>query len=183
MEGIEFHDTTLIGFIIRDSFQIFINANDCIVVAKFYDNEFWDNKTICGEDMFLYNYLEKMKINPFKINILAPALNSIFREIGKNSDENGMVGSETFQTIVRERIKEDALESKIKEKKITNTLNCLYGKRGEFERITNGIKETWEKSSNRRLNGMYFLIGLQVFFTQYGTYVKYSWDIMEPITC
>lgn len=30
---------------------------------------------------------------------------------------------------------------------------------------------------------LYGFFWLQIFFTQYGTYYEYSWDIMEPICC
>ena len=49
--------------------------------------------------------------------------------------------------------------------------------------IKKEVAESFAKKTQNRLRMIYGLILSQTAFTQYGTYMYYSWDIMEPITC
>ena len=40
-----------------------------------------------------------------------------------------------------------------------------------------------EQHAVRRARQFVSIFVLQFFLTQYGTYIMFSWDIMEPITC
>jgi len=59
----------------------------------------------------------------------------------------------------------------------------LYKKKSHYDQIKIDTREYYQLRSSKRLKRLYYLIGLQIAFTQWGSYYKYSWDIMEPITC
>lgn len=49
--------------------------------------------------------------------------------------------------------------------------------------IMTEIDKRATRSANRWIRSFWQILLGQFFFTQYGTYYLYSWDIMEPITC
>jgi hypothetical protein len=56
-------------------------------------------------------------------------------------------------------------------------------KREKFETEKEKIVQQLEKKANRRLKFIFSFIFTQILATQYGTYVAFSWDIIEPVTC
>ena len=120
---------------------------------------------------------------PFKREILSPFITKLIYEIEKGADGKGDISAENYKTIIRERIKADILQSKRYKERLNELLSVLSEKKKVYNSMKESVRDSWQQSSNRRLKALYYLIGAQMLFTQYGTYIKYSWDIMEPITC
>ena len=136
------------------------------------------------EDESIEKFLdEKVQINPFKREVMSPFLTNILHEVEKNSDENGQLASETLVTIIREALKTGALDANIREQTHEQFLQVLKKKQNFYDQIRQDIYDSYKLKSHKRLKRLYFLIGFQMAFTQWGTYYKYSWDIMEPLTC
>ena len=66
---------------------------------------------------------------------------------------------------------------------IDEILETLYKKRDFLNQIKDEAVSASSNKSKRRIKALFYLIFAQMAFTQYGTYVKYSWDILEPICC
>jgi len=45
------------------------------------------------------------------------------------------------------------------------------------------IDKRADRTSKRVVTGFFSIILSQFLLIQYGTYIAFSWDIMEPITC
>jgi flagellar motility protein MotE (MotC chaperone) len=89
----------------------------------------------------------------------------------------------TLANIIKSEIQEDTLKSKDDLILLENMLGTLYKKRDFMKNLEKEAKENSANLGKRRVKFLFYLIGAQMAFTQYGTYVKYSWDILEPICC
>jgi hypothetical protein len=136
------------------------------------------------EDQEIDHLLDtKVQINPFKREVMSPFITNILHEVSKNSDANSQIASETLITIVREAIKTGALDANIRSQTHSQFLQVLKKKKNFYDQIKADIYSSYKAKSHKRLKRLYYLIGFQIAFTQWGTYYKYSWDIMEPLTC
>lgn len=103
------------------------------------------------------------------------------------SEINQTSGDKIDSNFVRVSIKKILGEISLKEKNYENDLDsqliCINKKIENLESKKNLIAEELDKKGKKRVNYfLTFLIG-QIALIQYGTYVAFSWDIMEPITC
>lgn len=198
-DKVEFHDSTPWFYVLRDQFYLVINDNKTVAVRNFQvnlstphlilfnfpkENEFWPVLAVNQEDQSIDHLLDqKIQINPFKREVMSPFVTNILHEIEKNSDANSQIASETLITIVREAIKTGALDATLREATHSQFLEVLKKKQDFYDKIKQDIYQSYKAKSHKRLKRLYYLIGLQIVFTQWGTYYKYSWDIMEPLTC
>lgn len=100
----------------------------------------------------------------------------------KNLPSEKINGS--FLTItVKKLLGEMALKEKTYEKDLDLQVNCLEN-RLKYLRIKQqeAIKD-YEKKGKKRVNYFLAFLTAQIALIQYGTYVAFSWDIIEPITC
>lgn len=86
-------------------------------------------------------------------------------------------------SIIRGEVQKDALHSKKDFILIEDILNTLYRKREFLLSLKQEAIADSDNQAKRRVRALFYLIFAQIMFTQYGTYVKYSWDILEPICC
>lgn len=113
--------------------------------------------------------------------IISNFLRKLMSEINQTS------GDKIDSNFVRVSIKKILGEISLKEKNYENDLDsqliCINKKIENLESKKNLIAEELDKKGKKRVNYfLTFLIG-QIALIQYGTYVAFSWDIMEPITC
>ena len=62
-------------------------------------------------------------------------------------------------------------------------MDCLQKKLARIMQNKEIISKKLEKKGIRRVNMFLSMLLGQIALIQYGTYVAFSWDIMEPITC
>jgi len=77
----------------------------------------------------------------------------------------------------------ETLKSKNSSEKIDSKLNFLKNKLQLLEEIKKEVDSKLTLKAQKRTKRFSALIFAQVLLVQYGTYVAFSWDIMEPITC
>jgi hypothetical protein len=116
-----------------------------------------------------------------KKNILSNFVTQVSNELLNIKDSNGNVSIGTLATIIKLKIQKDTHTSSNNLFISRKILNSLYLKRDSLNEVKESRISDLKKSSQRRLKALYSLIALQMLFTQWGTYVQYSWDIMEPI--
>jgi hypothetical protein len=114
---------------------------------------------------------------------LSNFVSELTNELLKVKDSNGNVSMGVLASLIRLKVQRDAFKSKNEGNVIKEILSTLYTKRRVLNKLKKDRIGALKTRSNRRLKGLYTLIGLQMFFTQWGSYVQYSWDIMEPIAC
>lgn len=180
---IEYHDTTPLFFVMRDQFYIQINNNQTIAVRNFQENEFWPIQSINLQSEAIEEYQKNaIALNPIKREVMSPFVSRVYYEIEKEAVET-QITSNAVKSVVREVIKHHTQHISNKKDLYREFLKVLYKKKDHYDQIKLDIRESYKLKSHKRLKRLFYLIGLQIVFTQWGCYYKYSWDIMEPITC
>jgi len=78
---------------------------------------------------------------------------------------------------------EIALKEKIIEKDLEMQVNLLETKIQNLKVTTEKITNLLEAKGKKRVKWFLGFLTAQIALIQYGTYVAFSWDIIEPITC
>ena len=181
-EGLPFHDTTPLKFITEDSFSIVINETDKYYVMKFEDEDILDNYSMRIRDGMLQDILVSFGSSDSKRGILCPLVNQIVDDILKQKNSQGKISGYNVRKIIENKIMMDSIDIKNELATVEQLIVVLENKKQLLTTIREEAERKIEVKSKRRLKMLYSLILAQMAFTQYGTYVKYSWDIMEPIT-
>lgn len=182
-EGYSYHDSTPLDFITEESFCISVNNTDHYMVLKFEDEDIFDNEGQRLRDMPMQQLLASLGSTIPKRAIISNFVNQIVDEILKNKGSNGKINGYTLRRIIEGKIQQDALAISTETAMVNQLLAVLHEKKKVLEEIKDTISVKFAKRAKRRVNFLYALVLSQIAFTQYGTYVKYSWDIMEPICC
>ncbi len=180
-EGIPFHDCTPIKHIMEDSFSIVLNNTDHFMVLKFADEDIFDNDFQRARDIPTLQMLKELGCTQAKRSILSNFANQVIDEVLKVKNSQGKINGHTLQKIIEGKVQADSLRIKMELDKIEQMLKVLYQKKASILEIKSAVEEKFSARSKRRLKALYSLIIFQMMFTQWGTYVKYSWDVMEPI--
>lgn len=125
-----------------------------------------------------------MGATEYKTDVLSKFIYGLTKEILKAKDcDKNTVTLGVLTSAIKGRILKDSNTAKTKREEIDQILNILLKKKDLMLKVKNDRIEELKKRSSRRLYSLYAFIFVQMMFTQYGTYVRYSWDIMEPICC
>lgn len=85
--------------------------------------------------------------------------------------------------IIRESLHQHAESVRSERKLLRTQLDILKQQLEPQERIMAECKHHGMVVARRYINAFAGIIGFQYFLTQYGTYVAFSWDIIEPFSC
>lgn len=180
-DGIPFHDCTPVKHILEDSFSLVLNNTDHFMVLKFAEEDIFDNDFQRARDIPTMQMLRELGCTQAKRSILSNFANQVIDEILKVKSSEGKINGHTLQKIIEGKIQADSLRIKTEVDRIEQMLKVLYQKKSSILEIKGAVEEKFAARSRRRLKALYSLIMFQMLFTQWGTYVKYSWDVMEPI--
>jgi Mitochondrial calcium uniporter len=183
-DGFPYHDMTPLQVITEGSFCFVMNHTDHYMVIQFKEDDVFDNENNRIRDQKMQEFMASFGSTVSKRAILSKFVNHIVDEILKvKSKETGKINAYALRKIIENKIQKDCLRIKSEVETVDKLLSVLQEKKQLLEEIKSQVHESILKRSQRRLKVLYSLIFAQVLFTQYGTYVKYSWDVMEPITC
>lgn len=135
------------------------------------------------EDSGIYNLLSQLGSTSMKKSVLSSFVTEVAQGVRNSQDLKGEIALSSLTNIVRSKVQKDSLMAKSDLENINRILETLLLKKNSLNEIKSEVIKEVQKKSTRRLKMLYALFGLQIFFTQYGTYYEYSWDIMEPICC
>lgn len=85
--------------------------------------------------------------------------------------------------LAREVLAEKAATAKEEREILEHQLELLKVQRGPMLEKLCEIEKSADRSARRALWGIASIFVSQFAMIQYGTYIAFSWDIMEPITC
>lgn len=182
-DGFQYHETTQLKYITEDSFCVVVNNTDYYMVLKFADEDIFDNESQPLKDVGIRSLMTSFGSTAGKSAILSNFVNTVISEILKHKNSNNTINGYTLRRIIEAKIQQDSLNLKFDIQTINQLLEVLYEKRAIVTELRDSIERSFRKKSKRRVKFLYSVILAQMAFTQYGTYVKYSWDVMEPICC
>ena len=113
--------------------------------------------------------------------LLAKFISNLIKEL--KSVSNDKLESNFLRVTVKKLIGEMSLKEKIYEKDLDLQENCLKKRLQYFQSQKDEVTQYYEKKGKRRVNYFLAFLTAQIALIQYGTYVAFSWDIIEPITC
>jgi len=85
--------------------------------------------------------------------------------------------------LAREVLAEKASSAKEEREILEHQLELLKVQRAPMLNKLGEIEKAADRSARRALWGIASIFASQFALIQYGTYIAFSWDIMEPITC
>ena len=182
-DGYPYHETTQLGYITEDSFCVVINNTDYFMVLKFGDEDIFDNPSSPLNDIGIQDLMTNLGSTVGKSTILSNFVNTLIEEILKHKSVSNTINGYTLRKIIESKIQKDALDIKFDMDIINQLLEVLNEKKFTITSMRESIEQSFKRKSQRRVKFLYSIILAQMAFTQYGTYVKYSWDVMEPICC
>lgn len=182
-DGYPYHETTQLKYITEDSFCIVINNTDYYMVLRFGDEDIFDNEGQPFKDTAIQAKMTSFGSTAGKSSILSNFVNCVVAEILKHKSANNTINGYTLQKIIEAKIQKDSLNLKFDIQTINLLLDVLKEKKKIITQLRGNIEDSFRRKAKRRTKFLYSIILAQMAFTQYGTYVKYSWDIMEPICC
>lgn len=175
--NIEYHDFSPIGNIAEEDFLIRLNKvyTVCFINETLnLDDLFLNDKSL--KDSRIDSLARATNKHAASVRVLAETATAVLKGLEQSV-------SESPGELMREKILSDAVYFENKRNfygTVLQTLQHNIAKKAEIDKIL----DTNNSSKSKRLVKF---IGIVVFcqlaFTQYGTYVVYSWDIMEPIVC
>lgn len=160
-----------------------LNNSERYLVLNFKDDELVNERPNFQNSTEIHRILSALGSTPIKKDILSNFVSELANELLKVKDSKGNISIGVLASLIRLKVQRDAFTSKNEGSIIKEILSTLYTKRRVLNKVKEDRVNAMKRRSNRRLKVLYGLIGLQMFFTQYGSYVMYSWDIMEPIAC
>ena len=84
--------------------------------------------------------------------------------------------------LLRDSMAASAIKSNIENQRLVDQLESLNAVLGPIEKVLSNCKEEANLTAKRYGVSFVAMICFQFFLSQYGTYVAFSWDVMEPIT-
>jgi len=100
-----------------------------------------------------------------------------------NKIDSPKIDSHYLKIAVKKILGEMALKEKLQEQDLQLQVEFLESKLKDWQMKKEIIIKKLDNKGKRRVN---FFLGFtltQIALIQYGTYVAFSWDIIEPITC
>lgn len=180
-EGVEYHDISLVDDVLEGNFSILINNTDHYMCLNFQNEEVLENRYVSLQEHHCQMLMSYLGISSPKRDILATFLSPVMKDILAQQDKDGKINSYSFRKIVESTIQKESLKMQTEMDRNELMIRILEEKKALMLELKGKAEAEIRRKSNRRLKGLYGLVMGQMFFTQYCTYVKYSWDVMEPI--
>jgi hypothetical protein len=126
-----------------------------------------------------YDYCKEMQMDDDKALLLSKYCSSVVAKLSTKKEwtKEDLI-DEAFEGMVR--VAHDNREEK---EVLTAQYDLLKDHRRPLDVVKGNIERDAESHARRRIFLMFYVIASQYLMVQYGTYILFSWDIMEPITC
>ena len=178
---VPFDQNQLIEDITIDSFYININHIELIYVLKLKSDNYSIKNCFNINEFCLDTVINSFGSNKLKQGTIRNFLNKTIDVLLK--EENLTMQSEELVAIIKDRIHEDIIKESKNLKVLKKMRGILKAKKTSLLEIKDNYQNKIKKRNKFFTGILYSGISFQMLFTQYGCYYKYSWDIMEPITC
>lgn len=182
---VEFSQTTpLIPFVVQNDFYICVNEDEFYAVVSPHIDPFQgETNSFSLEHMAVFNLLRNMNVSSVKSQVMGRFVSKLIGSINSQAGSASVMDKKLLNVLVREIILNNSLSESTKLTLYDQRLSFLQTKLSLLEERKKETLLMYEKKAKKRVRWIYAFLLSQIFVTQYGTYVKYSWDVMEPISC
>ena len=161
-------------------FKLVVNDSLEYVVISEKSFSFQNHKyELNGNSKSFYDYCKNIPIDDDKAVLLSRYSSTLFENLAhKKTWTKDEFLDESIQSL-------SLIASNSSEEKdvIHSQRDILKKHRKPMDDIRGNIERDAELYAKRRIFTIFYIIASQYLLVQYGTYIMFSWDIMEPITC
>ena len=176
-EGDQFSTTTSVSDLLKEPFFIEFTGTTFGVFPTNYD----PTKIPLDQEtqMVAEKYMIERGLSEGTASTLA-SFNTMLSDELKGRDE---VSTELLQVAIKKVLTSKSLQREYHEDYMLALYNIFKTQYARELQLLTEIDQKAALSAKRWIRSFWQVLLGQFFFTQYGTYYLYSWDIMEPITC
>ena len=161
-------------------FKLVVNENLEYVVISEKSFSFQNQKyELKGNAKSFYDYCKTIPMDDDKAVLLSRYSSRLFENL---NDKKTWTKGEFLDESVK-ALSKVASEASEEKDIILSQRDLLKKHRKPMDEIRGNIERDAELSAKRRIFTMFYVIASQYLLVQYGTFIMFSWDIMEPITC
>ncbi len=182
IDMLRYHPESRLEYVSRTDFIIKINnSNDFMVVNELIDHkEVFQNEKE-KEDWEIKQLIESVNRKGISSQILTEFLSCLVSDIQHSGRREH--GIEDIKRIIRSKINTDSIQFQKRKAFYDNITHFLK----ERIQVQKGMEDLIVQKNERRaimsLRALSMVVLMQLSFTQYGSYIGYSWDIIEPMVC
>lgn len=161
-------------------FKLVIDSSKEYIVISEKSFSFQNQKyELDGSVKKFYDYCKDLQMDDDKALLLSKYSSLLIGKLSTRQEwTKDDVIDEIFEGLVR--VAHDIRE----EKEILQAqYDLLKQHRKPLDIVKGNIEREAELYARRRVFMMFYIIAAQYLLVQYGTYILFSWDIMEPFTC
>ena len=178
---VEFSDTAPTILLLRENFLLKINEEWYSVISETEDPLFSVKADHTLSEKTIFALCQNAGYSLRQTATLGKFISSLANDLSDH--KHNQVDSHIIKAITEKNLYERAIEAKNHIEQIDNKLNFLRKKLADFEELASTAEAKLLVRAKKRLKWFSGLIFTQLLAIQYGTYVAFSWDVMEPITC
>lgn len=174
---VEYHDFSPLEHLADEDFMIRINGvyNICFINGNMnFEDLFHNDKSL--EEVSINELVNSTNKNGVARKALSETVTYIVQKMYEDPNQG-------VKDIIKEKLLKDAVYFEKKRHLYNTAHKALQVNLAKKKMIHYNFVEKNELKAQRRIKFLSFFVLCQAAFTQYGSYVSYSWDIMEPIVC
>lgn len=181
-EYVSFHDHCPMNLVMKRDFLLCINENQYLAYIT-------TNLDYAG----LLQGHKGIDCSPIKNLVFDTNYGAVSRHFIKNfvaflliemeheKDEDDR--KDMLKNAIEEKIYRDALFFEKKRRFYDKLISKIEAKIEVGKKFERDLAAKLDKKAKLPLNILTVVVSLQILFTQYGSYIGYSWDIIEPLVC
>lgn len=179
---VKFHEMSRMREVALNDFIVtFNNFSHVAYISKFVDFDTFFTGPQKAEDPNIKKLVFESNKGLLGKFIKRDFASFVAQELQSTDDEATRL--KMFRNSIEEKVYRDALFFEKKRRFYDKVSSILWRKIEVSRAFEKEELQRLDKKSRVPLNVLTFFLLGQIAFTQYGTYIGYSWDIMEPIVC
>ena len=178
---IEYANTTPMKVVMENDFILKLNNDWYNVLTDTKEPLFEIEPTSSYQDHSMFNLCQNVGLSQRQSVILGSFTSQILDNLQKHM--SSQVDRRYINMLIKKSLLNMALEAKSNVADLDARISFLKDKLSKYEEVQKITDQKLEKKSKRRVRLFFSWIFTQILLVQYGTYVAFNWDVMEPITC
>jgi len=177
---VEISDTAPALILLMDNFLLKINEEWYSIISSTEDPLFNVKLDHDVKEKNIHNMCNNAGYTMRQTAIMSSLISSLAEDLSNHA--HTQVDSHIVKTILDKNIYERSLKAKATIEQLDMKLEFLRKKLASLEEIKASVDDKLLHKAKKRLGYFSSFLFAQILAIQYGTYVAFSWDVMEPMT-
>lgn len=179
---VEYSSSTPLQLVLQDDMLLRLNKSESYIILNKVESppviDLIENYPL--QQHPIHEYFKDIDVPQRTKVVLSNFIQRMLVEIEKNKqltyDKN------LLMLILKKVILKMGLYASNQKESLDRQIAFLVNKESNLTHLRNNLIKELETKEQMTLYQIYFYIFCQIAFTQYGTYVVWGWDVMEPVT-